>query len=428
MKESIIEYLEEIKDYNQVYKIPRNIFMGKSVNKKISSLNVGFVVNSCFGFGDIIFTYKLFTYFKEWYNITPIIFTTTPDLFTQFIPKSKLKLLGVPGESLDDTCDYELESMVAYELVGRRKRYKSIKFDCMFITPWVGNNNTVNHKVIRNIFPETNRFNTFIFSAYNRVKGGEKSPFDFDMGLGDNYLGLLYKKSECGKRPIKNPYIISYISDTEEESLKCFYNFIKKVLSKYENKHKKLEILVPDSIVKDGRLDKLVKYIEKNYSYDNIIISRSSKDTIKAHKITGSYLLFRTDVKNIPYLKYLNYICNALPEILVTGNQSIGDILSCCPDFNIFYQIMPWEKNFAKELSIITGVNDLGKSSKSCGHDKRTNLKGVYKSSDFEKKGKKYMDAILNSIYSIKTNEVLYNFVETAKRSRKVNSLLSKFL
>ena len=34
MKSTIIEYLEEIKDYNQVYKIPRNIFMGKRVNKK----------------------------------------------------------------------------------------------------------------------------------------------------------------------------------------------------------------------------------------------------------------------------------------------------------------------------------------------------------------------------------------------------------
>ena len=98
-----------------------------------------------------------------------------------------------------------------------------------------------------------------------------------------------------------------------------------------------MEILVPESLTEDGRLDKLVKYIEKNYSYDNIIISRSSKDTKNAHKITGSYLLLRTDVKNIPYLKYLNYICNALPEILVTGNQSISDILTCCPDFNIFY-------------------------------------------------------------------------------------------
>jgi hypothetical protein len=432
MENYIIERLKDVKEYNQVYKIPRSIYLGKRVSKEISSLNVGFVVDSCFGFGDVIFTYKLFTYFKKWYNITPMIFTTKPKLFTQFVPKGQLKLLGVPGEPLEERCDYRIGSMVAYEFEqGRRKRYKSKKpFDCMFITPWVGNNNLVNHEAIKNIFPETSKFNTFVFSAYNRVKEGEKSLFDFEMGLGDDSLGLLYTKwgKECGKRPIKNPYIISYVADIEEvNGLKCFEKFIKTVVSKYHDIHDKLEILVPESLTEDGRLDSLLRYIEREYSYDNIIISRSPKETKSAQRKRGSYLLFRTDVKNVPYLKYLNYICNALPDILVTGNQSVSDILSCCPDFNIFYQIMPWEKNFAKELSKLTGVEDLGVVSKSCGHNEETSLKGISKSNDFEKKGKKYMDAVLGSVLGIKTSEFLGKFVESASRSRKVNTLLKKF-
>jgi hypothetical protein len=437
MEHEIIKRLEKTKDYSQVYKIPRDIFLGKT-DFDPKGLRVGFVVNTCFGFGDVIFTFKLLTYFKRWYGINPIVFTTTPDSFSTLIPNNQIKRLAVPGMSLDETCDYpilgKLGRVVAYDFDTHRKRYKpKHKLDAIFVTPWVGDNHTVNHNALKNIFPESNKFNTFIFSAYNRVKRGDPfSKFDFELGLGDHKLGLLYyPESKCGERPknIKNPYIISYIGDIPEvDALGCFVKFVKKVVFKYSDIYDRLEILIPKSIITDIRFDRLSRYIEKMYSYD-VLVCKSSDDTRKIYqrkKDQDRYLLFRADLGSVPYLEYLDYICNALPDILVTGNQSVSDILRCCPDFNIHYQTMPWEKNFAKELAIVSGVSDLGIPSKSCAHNGNTRLSGTAEKSDLEKKGKKHIDAVLSSVYHIKTDPLFGIFVDLALKSRKIDTLLSK--
>lgn len=420
MQDEILDRLKSIKSYDDVYKVPRSIFMGTKLSKV--PLKIAFVVNSCFGFGDVIFTYKLLLLFKKWYNVSPIVFTTKPELFVNIgVPKKQLVRLAVPGEPLDETCDWLVEAMVPYHFDTVRKRYKA-DLDCVFVTPWVGNNDTVDVKALQGIFPNANRFNTFVFSAYNRVAKNEGSPFDFDLGL--NELGLLYYRQECGKRPIKNPYVISYVSDVEVDGLGCLEKFVKRVIKKYSGVHDKLEILVPKSITQDNRLDKLVRFIEK-YDYQ-VLVSQSKAETKQAHTKRGRYILFRADISGVPYRKYLDYICNALPDILVTGNQSVSDILACCPKFNIFYQIMPWEKKFAKELGKLTGVKDLGVGSKSCGHTGQTELKGIHTKHDFEKKGKMYVDAVLKSVLEAKTDVFLKEFQEAVHKSRKVSTLIKK--
>ena len=62
--------------------------------------------------------------------------------------------------------------------------------------------------------------------------------------------------------------------------------------------------------------------------------------------------------------KMLNLMKFSIRDILVTGDQSITDVLSCGRK-NIFYQIATWKEDFAKELAINL-PNKYLKSKKTC--------------------------------------------------------------
>lgn len=419
--------VKTIKKYDKVWSIPRDVFLGKPINKKqLQSLKIGLFVNSCFGFGDVIFTIKMYNYFVKWYGVSPIIFTTTPELFLKngFKPKM-LKRMVVPGDE-SRTCEYTYAQYIAYNVkFGHKERYKPKRpFDCMFVTPWVGE--YPDYNAIKGVFPESNRFNTFICSAYNR-----KGEYDFKMGLGEGNLGLLYSEhKECGKRIIENPYILVHISDVEEvDAFQCYSNFVKVVVKKYSKKHDRLDIIAPRFTVDDPRIVKLMEYLSKTYNY-KVEISRGGQDDSRIKKLKDQRVLtLRGNVPVLPYIKYQDLICNALPDVLMTGNQSVADIITCCPTFNIYYQIMPWETNFAKQLAIYTKVDNLRIPSRSCGVEsivyKTRPLKKLRKES-FEIKGKKYVDAVLSSVFAIKTDPEFIKFVDLALRSRKKDTLLKR--
>ena len=42
---------------------------------------------------------------------------------------------------------------------------------------------------------------------------------------------------------------------------------------------------------------------------------------------------------------------DSIPDILVTGDQSITDVFSCCKRKKVWYQIAPWKHDFANGLA-----------------------------------------------------------------------------
>ena len=57
----------------------------------MSPPNICFFTMSEWGYGDVIFTFKLYKLFKKWYNIRPYIVSVSPDKFIKNgIPKSKI--------------------------------------------------------------------------------------------------------------------------------------------------------------------------------------------------------------------------------------------------------------------------------------------------------------------------------------------------
>ena len=160
-------------------------------------------------------------------------------------------------------------------------------------------------------------------------------------------------------------------------------------------------------------------YIKKKGYYENVVIKTDS--TLKISSVRqGSTLTLRADIGPLPYAKYTGLFKNCLPDVLITGDQSVTDIISCCKNYNIYYQIMPWKTNFAKNLAIALGKDFIRKVSSSCGLEKfsirtRLNLKNVAKNYSFEKLGKPKLDAILAFALELRRNKGLQRFQQTER-------------
>jgi hypothetical protein len=97
---------------------------------------------------------------------------------------------------------------------------------------------------------------------------------------------------------------------------------------------------------------------------------------------------------------------NSVEDILVTGDQSITDALSCCSSKNIFYQIARWKRMFGKGLSKYMPNQYLKSYKTSCGTLKavkyKSNYKKFVKEWDFRTLAKPKMDAIIKLANSSK--------------------------
>jgi Neuraminidase (sialidase) len=114
----------------------------------------------------------------------------------------------------------------------------------------------------------------------------------------------------------------------------------------------------------------------------------------------------------------------------LTGDQSITDALSCCSTKNIFYQIAPWKKDFAKNLATYMPNIFLKSVKTSCGTLKALKYKSNYfnfvKNNDFRLIGKTKLDAILLSSISMKHNADISDLVSLVNKTPNIKILKSK--
>ena len=117
----------------------------------------------------------------------------------------------------------------------------------------------------------------------------------------------------------------------------------------------------------------------------------------------------------------------SLDDILLTGDQSITDAFSCCPNKNIFYQITPWKSNLGKQLAKEMPNTYLKSVKTSCGTLQALKYKGNYRNFvnkwDFRKRSKAKMDAIVLSVLAMKKNKGFRQIAEIAEKSKTLASL-----
>jgi hypothetical protein len=409
--EDILTTLSKVRQYKQLYDIPWKVMMDKRLkaSSRINDkLRIALICHPCYGYGDIIFALKMYKFIKQWYGIDCTMITTKPQPFIKNGLKN-IYCLKTPGSRTYVECE-NLKTMKIYDIDESGKPTKRAKipykFDLIMVTPWIGTDYEPNKNIVKAFLPYANPFNTILFSEYNAP---DPKKYDFPTGIGKGLSGLLITDFKFAKTiRLKNPYLMVHLT----------------------RDHRKLDVVIPPHLLEDKEeLEKLFAYIKSKGYYKNIVI-KTTKEPIKT---LPSTLTLRADITPLPYDQYTGLFKYCLPDVLITGDQSVTDIISCCKNFNIYYQIMPWKANFAKNLADALGQDFIRKVTTSCGLEKfklgiHSDIKNVAKKHDFKTLGKPKLDAIISFALKLQKSQKWKKFVDIVLSSRKLSTVRHKLM
>lgn len=424
------DILKDSKYFEDLYDIVWKLGENKKIQKKnYNGIKIGLFNTPCAGFGDIIVCKTFYDYLKSWYpDASVTICTTTPGKYDNLGIKGDIyKLYNKKNDEDSECIEYD-------ELILKKK----IKFDIMIVIPII--NKTFDIKVFQKLIPYSNVFNTFSVSEYN----GEYPPYTFPIGVGKDNLGLLFSDVKMKQQKlIKKPYALVYIQPSPEwgiHSKTCFVSYLEMICKKYCKMYPNFEIIIPEWIHEEININnqfynRIKKIINKYYGNWNIIYSDGENiPLIESNNKTK--LTFRADILPQPREIFVSLMKDSVEDILVTGDQSLTDVFSCCKSHkNVWYQIAPWKKGLAYNLSNHLPNKYYSTFKTSCGtlRSIKTNIdwKTFLSYYDFRKKGKERMDAILVGKWIMNCDKNIHDnllkiinssrFLETAKN--KINKL-----
>ena len=417
----IIDTILELRSKKQMKEVIWQAYLNRGVKEGRSGgkLRVLILNAPCNGFGDLIFAMKLANYVREWYGASVTIATPLRDGLTKLgWPKShSVSLSGGKAQCR------RFKSLK----IGRRLPHQDLIFAAPIHTdfhPEISD--------IRKIVPYASKLNTFMFSEYN---DSTRKGFDFDTGVGGDRCGLLLTdtKGIRGKpKKLRGKYALAYIADPDSipNADNCLLSFIEMIAKKYR-KHTKLSIVVPkwvDSEIED-MARRLVSRVGEYYA--SVAYVASDKRLFVATDGPGQRaLILRGDILPVPNDEMIRLMKGSVADILLTGDQSLTDGLSCCSRKNIFYQIAPWKESLGRELAKLLPNPWLKKKRTSCGTRQATAYRSSYskfvKDWDFRKLARPKMDAIVARVRAIKKDRDVAYLAELVESSRSVASLKKK--
>jgi len=400
------------------------------IEHKHSKVHVGLINIPCSGFGDIVNCSLFYQYLKDWYpNIRVSICTSEIDKFKTLKIKG-LKFIELKPKKNNKECgnygDYKF------------KNKELSNFDIIGIVPLLLSEGMYGDFVLshlQKLIPYANQFNTFTLSEYN----GQSPPYTFPIGVGEDQLGLFLTDTEIKKHDLINqPYIMSYTAGIDyhgigTHAISCYLSFVEMITKKY-NHYSKLQLIIPTWVsvhIEDNTQfkSKLKKIIEKHFN--KIILINDIKNEIKLLDQKGNTFIMRGDILPVARDKFISLVKYSLPDILLTGDQSITDAFSHCRmNKRIWYEIAPWKYEFIDELSKVIPNHYLNDFRTSCGCIKgikiHLNNSNVIKNYDFRKLGKKRMDAVLLH-YASKNHPIFKIYTDSVDHSRTKEKALEKF-
>ena len=423
--DKIKELSNESKYFEDLYDIFWKIHENDKIKKEhYSNISIGLFNTPCGGFGDIIVCKTFYDYLSQWYPEAKISICTTAS--------NKYKDLGIDGniyklsEKEKDKSDTEC---IDYSKLVLKKK---IKFDIMIAIPII--NKSFEIKQFRKLIPYANVFNTFSVSEYN----GEFPPYTFPIGVGEDNLGLLFNDFKYSQQKIiKKPYAMVYIQPSPEwgvHSNFCFISYLEMICKKYRDKHSFFQIVIPEWISEEIMYNydfkrKVINICNKHY--DNIsIVSKTESIFLEGELSKRSSLVFRADILPQKREIFISLMKDSVNDILVTGDQSLSDIISCCNYKKVWYQIAPWKKGLAENLSKHLPNKYYGTFKTSCGTLKGIDTKidwiNFMKNYDFRINGRKRMDSILIGNYNYKKSKDLKKLLEIIEHSRFLETAQKK--
>ena len=390
---------------NILWKVFSKDKCGKACGKNIRILILS---APCMGMGDIVFSKKIGDYMRQWYGAKVTIATTKP-LALHSLNSRNIKVMNLESGH-NPNC----------------RRFKKLNIsgnlpqqDLIFVAPITSEFNPVLQDV-KYLIPYASKTNTFFFSEYNNKWEWET---DFPTGIGGNKMGLLLTEPTNYNRyrKLKNPYVMTYIANQHSvpRANRCMLAFLEMVAKKYHLKHSKLDVVLPAWTFKEydhfyyEHSRKLLQYYSKimlklpgKKAY--IIVEKktrkssrktSRKSSRKTSRKKESVLTFRTDIYPVANTTMTTLFRYSLDDVLVTGDQSFTDVISCCASKNIFYQIAEWKKSFSRYLAKLLPNKYLLKKSTSCGSMAairyESDYKGFVKKWDFRINARPKLNGII---------------------------------
>ena len=405
-----VNFILNIRKINDLKNLVWMSFLGQK-HKQTHKLKIALLNAPCYGFGDVIFAQKIKQYLKQWYTCSVKIFTTLPDYHKKLGEKSSNLIPSVRSREL------QCRRFTNLNFNGEENK----KFDLYLIAPLVQEYEPDLSK-IRKTFKYATKYNTFFLSEYN---SGITSNFDFATGIGRGRCGLLLTNVRPSQRLINNPYAFIYIASGDHipNSKRCYSSFLDMVVNKY--KYNTFEIVLPDWIVQQilsAEYD--CKNILKIYT-NIIVITKNNRHII--HEGNGRTIIFRGDIFPVKNTDMLSLIKYSVKDILVTGDQSLTDVLSCCRDKNIFYQIAPWKASLGRGLGKNLPNKFLLRKKTSCGSITAITYNSDYrqfiKDWDFRRLAKPKLDAICMSICATKNDKRFLELYKLIDSKRKLKTL-----
>jgi len=275
-------------------------------------------------------------------------------------------------------------------------------------------------------------------SEYN----GEFPPYTFPIGVGQGNLGILVNDFKIKQQTlIQKPYAMVYIQPSPEwgiHSKYCFFSYLEMICKKY-NHHKKFQIIIPNWIHEEieynpqftSKLRTITKSFYKNVS---IIYADNTEIQLLTDDSSNTRLTFRGDILPQQRNIFISLMKDSIRDILVTGDQSITDIISCyggkTPQKILWYQIAPWKQGFAYYLNEELPNRYYKSFHTSCGTlesvDLSINWKKFFKAYDFRIHGKQRMDAIMIGIHEFRINDALQKLLKIIEHSRYLETAKNK--
>lgn len=349
---------------------------------KKSKINILLLCNPCNGFGDIVFAMKLMKYITDWYKCNVKIATTDPSSFEK---------LGAKKSNIIPLMTKKVSQCRRFG--GTTPEVQIGIFDLYIVAP-LPSDLSVRQRDISKLIPHATSENTIFFSEYN---DNLNKGFHFNTGIGGKRDGIFLTEIPHSKNIYKSLdiYAVAYLAESIKNSHSCFFSFLNMVSMKY--RMKKFTVVAPKWVAQLG-ITRFRRAIDPYYK--TIAIEQDDKPVQTA--IEHPVFIIKCNVFPVPNKKMLTLMKYSVEDILLTGDQSITDALSCCPNKNIFYQIAPWKENFAKQLTKELPNPYLGKKRSSCGTIEAVHYKSDYtdfiKKWDFRKLGKPKLDSIIENL------------------------------
>lgn len=433
------QYISSTKKFDNLYKLyTDSAFQKCSKQRRLKIL----ILNApCGGFGDLIFAKKLCEHLRATYNVSVTIATTEPEKILMLGEKKQnLCKLAYTDNPTDDVTPCRVFKRLRLFSYDGKKSKSTDLYDLFFVAP-VAWDNEPSLKDVLPLVPKATHFNTFFFSEYN---DSLQKKSDFQTGVGNNRDGLLLTSPKSvSNTHIKNllhtkkhgPYALVYVAEIDN-SINCIAGFLEMISKKYNN-HKHFQVVVPSWLIdsKDIIPPKIYRILQKYWRHIKVsykIYSDPVLQNLDGNHNSDNVLHIRADILPVKNDVMLGLIRESVDDILLTGDQSITDALSCCyKTKNIFYQIAPWKTNFGKNLAKLMPNKFLAKQSTSCGSiaaiKYNSNYTKFVKNNNFFKNIHKRLKGIfcIASQYKDKKSEI-HKFINIVNDSKSLTQVKHK--